>query len=244
VDRWELFECSTALRALCLALFCRYGYCSIMSVATPLGELLVRVGFVTQEQVDRVLEEQAALNAAPAGVPVPRFGELLVAEGLLKDAQLTQVLSQQLSVPWVSLKHIEFTRTLLELVLPEVAERYRVLPIHVRRIRGLGNVLYVAIADPLDREALSAVADASGLPVRPMIACQRDIAIGLHTYYGLEVPGLPDESETSDGIESINPEPVSEASPSLRSPPPLSRRAAPRSQPSAEPPSHPTELAS
>lgn len=217
-----------------------------MSVATPLGELLVRVGFVTQEQVDRVLQEQTDLNAAPGGGVVPRFGELLVAEGLLKDAQLTQVLSQQLSVPWVSLKHIEFTRTLLELVSPEVAERYRALPIHIRRIRGLGNVLYVAIADPLDREALSAVADASGLPVRPMIACQRDIAIGLHTYYGLEVPGLPDsdESDSSDGIESISPEPLSETSPSLRSPPPLSRRAGPRSQPAAEPPPQPTELAS
>jgi type IV pilus assembly protein PilB len=217
-----------------------------MSVVTPLGELLVRVGFVTQEQVDRVLKEQAEMNADESGGPSHRFGELLVAEGLLKDAQLTQVLSQQLSVPWVSLKHIEFTRTLLELVLPDIAERYRVLPIHVRRIRGLGNVLYVAIADPLDREALSAVADASGLPVRPMIACQRDIAIGLHTYYGLEVPGLPstEEGDSGDGIESINPEPLSEGSPSLRSPPPLSRRAGPRSQPSAEPPTHPTEMAS
>jgi type IV pilus assembly protein PilB len=230
--------------ALGLALFCRYGYCSIMSAPTPLGELLVRVGFVTQEQVDRVLKEQAEL--AKSGGPVLRFGELLLAEGLLKDAQLTQVLSQQLSVPWVSLKHIEFTRTLLELVSTEVAERYRLLPIHVRRIRGLGNVLYVAIADPLDREALSVVADTAGLPVRPMIACQRDIAIGLHTYYGVEVPGLPpiEESEGADGIESINPEPLSETSPSLRSPPPLSRRAGPRSQPSGEPPGQATELAS
>lgn len=217
-----------------------------MSGATPLGELLVRVGFVTQEQVDRVLREQASASAEQSGGAVPRFGELLVAEGLLKDAQLTQVLSQQLSVPWVSLKHIEFTRPLLELVAVEVAERYRVLPIHVRRIRGLGNVLYIAIADPLDREALSAVADACGLPVRPMIACQRDIAIGLHTYYGLEVPGLPavEEAEHAEGIESISPEPLSEASPSLRSPPPLSRRAGPRSQPSGDRPSQPTELAS
>lgn len=217
-----------------------------MSVATPLGELLVRVGFVTQEQVDRVLREQAAAGQESVQ-PAPRFGELLVAGGLLKDAQLTQVLSQQLSVPWVSLKHIEFTRALLELVPIDVAERYRLLPIHVRRVRGLGNVLYVAIADPLDREALSAAADACGLPVRPMIACQRDIAIGLHTYYGIEVSGLPaaEESEGNDGaIESISPEPLSEASPSLRSPPPLSRRAGPRSQPSVDPPSHPTELAS
>src|SRR5690606_441241 len=145
-----------------LALFCRSGYCLSMSGATPLGELLVRVGFVTQEQVDRVLVEQAAARREP-GVPVRRFGELLVAEGLLKDEQLTQVLSQQRSVPWVSLRHIAFARALVDLVTLELAERYRLLAIHMRRIRGLGNVLYAAIADPLDREALSAVADACGL---------------------------------------------------------------------------------
>lgn len=207
-------------------------------VVTPLGELLVRAGFVTQAQVDRVLLEQETAAAEGEGL---RFGELLVLQGLVTDAQLTQVLSQQLSVPWVSLRHIEFTRGLLELVPTELAEYYRVLPIHLRRNRRTPSILYVATADPLDRDALDAVAAASGYMVRPMIACQRDVAIALRAHYGVEVHGLPEvetaapsdvEEIEDDGqeskLESIVPEPAS--SPLNKPPPPISRRAPPRTK--------------
>lgn len=208
-----------------------------MVIATPIGELLVRAGFVTQVQVDRVLREQEAGALDGEGL---RFGELLVIQGLITDAQLTQVLSQQLSVPWVSLRHIDFTKGLLELVPTELAEYYRVLPIHLRRNPRTPSVLYVATADPLDRDALDAVAAASGYAVRPMIACQRDIAIALRANYGVEVHGLYDfdtatpaeveeiEDEVHESkLESIVPEP--ESSP-LKAPPPISRRAPPRTK--------------
>lgn len=212
-----------------------------MVSVTPIGELLVRAGFVTQTQVDRVLREQEAGAADGEGL---RFGELLVLQGLVTDAQLTQVLSQQLSVPWVSLRHIEFTKGLLELVPTELAEYYRVLPIHLRRNRKTPSILYVATADPLDRDALDAVAAASGYMVRPMIACQRDIAIALRAHYGVEVHGLPeietaapaDVEEIDDDVqesklESIVPEP--DSSP-LKAPPPISRRAPPRGKEASE----------
>lgn len=208
-----------------------------MVAVTPIGELLVRAGFVTQSQVDRVLKEQEIGALEGEGL---RFGELLVLQGMVTDAQLTQVLSQQLSVPWVSLRHIDFTKGLLELVPTELAEYYRVLPIHLRRNRRTPSVLYVATADPLDRDALDAVAAASGYAVRPMIACQRDIAIALRAHYGVEVHGLPeietaapaDVEEIEDDsheskLESIVPEP--DSSP-LKQPPPISRRAPPRTK--------------
>jgi hypothetical protein len=208
-----------------------------MVSVTPIGELLVLAGFVTQAQVERVLREQESSSSEGEGL---RFGELLVLQGLVTDAQLTQVLSQQLSIPWVSLRHIEFAKGLLELVPTELAEYYRVLPIHLRRNRRTPSVLYVATADPLDRDGLDAVAAASGYTVRPMIACQRDIAIALRTHYGVEVHGLPDVETAAPGdvedlddevqeskLESIIPEP--DSSP-LKPPPPISRRAPPRTK--------------
>ncbi len=188
-----------------------------MVSVTPIGELLVRAGFVTQTQVDRVLREQEAGAADGEGL---RFGELLVLQGLVTDAQLTQVLSQQLSVPWVSLRHIEFTKGLLELVPTELAEYYRVLPIHLRRNRKTPSILYVATADPLDRDALDAVAAASGYMVRPMIACQRDIAIALRAQYGVEVHGLPEiETAAPADVEELDDDvQESSSSPSCRNP--------------------------
>ncbi|HXK17443.1 MAG TPA: hypothetical protein VNG33_06565 [Polyangiaceae bacterium] len=113
-----------------------------------------------------------------------RIGTLLVEAGLVSETQVTQILSQQLSVPWVSLYHIEFSRQLLNLVSQELAERSCLVPIFVRKVRGLGQTLYVAMDDPSDEKAQAEVSQFSGLPVRAMIAPPSDIRSAIRAYYG------------------------------------------------------------
>jgi len=140
-----------------------------------LGELLVEAQAITREQLNEMLELQKT--------DARRLGTLLVESGLVTEVQLTQILSQQLSVPWVSLYHIDFSRQLLDLVPRDVAERYGLVPIFVRRVRGLGNTLYVAMDDPSDESAIEAVRQYSGLPVRCMIAPPHDIRGAIRAYY-------------------------------------------------------------
>jgi type IV pilus assembly protein PilB len=97
---------------------------------------------------------------------------------------LTQVLSQQLSVPWVSLNHIDFSRELLDLIPLDLAEKYCLVPIYVRVVRGQGDTLYVAMEDPMNEEGLRDCAAASGLPARAMIAAPSDIFRVLRMHYG------------------------------------------------------------
>jgi type IV pilus assembly protein PilB len=141
-----------------------------------LGELLVEAHIVTREQ----LEEALALQKKDGR----RIGTLLVDAGLVSETQVTQILSQQLSVPWVSLYHIDFSRQLLNLVTQELAERFCLVPIFVRKVRGLGQTLYVAMDDPSDEKAQAEVAQFSGLPVRAMIAPPTDIRSAIRAYYG------------------------------------------------------------
>jgi type IV pilus assembly protein PilB len=141
-----------------------------------LGELLVEAQIITRGQLDDVLALQKRDGR--------RIGTLLVEAGLVSETQVTQILSQQLSVPWVSLYHIEFSRQLLNLVTHELAERYCLVPIFVRRVRGLGQTLYVAMDDPSDSQAQAEVSQFSGLPVRAMIAPPTDIRSALRAYYG------------------------------------------------------------
>jgi type IV pilus assembly protein PilB len=141
-----------------------------------LGELLVDAQIITREQLEDVLSLQKRDGR--------RIGTLLVEAGLVSETQVTQILSQQLSVPWVSLYHIEFSRQLLNLVSQELAERYCLVPIFVRRVRGLGQTLYVAMDDPSDERAHVDVSQFSGLPVRAMIAPPSDIRAALRAYYG------------------------------------------------------------
>src|SRR5688572_23219404 len=140
-----------------------------------LGELLVEAHIVTREQ----LEDALALQKKDGR----RIGTLLVEAGLVDETQLTQILGQQLSVPWVSLYHIDFSRQLLNLVPREVAEKYCLVPIYVRRVRKQGETLYVAMDDPTNEIALAEVAQQAGLPAMPMIACPADIRSAIRVYY-------------------------------------------------------------
>ncbi|HVW27100.1 MAG TPA: hypothetical protein VHC69_17160 [Polyangiaceae bacterium] len=149
-----------------------------------LGELLVRAGLITARQLEEALAEQRRVGK--------RLGSLLVETGLVSETQVTQILSQQLSVPWVSLHHIDFSRELLDMVPVDLVERFCLVPIYVRRVRGLGDALYVAMDDPTNTQALTDVAERSGLHVRAMIAPPSDIRAAIHAYYGIgEAPKPP-----------------------------------------------------
>src|SRR5262245_45325612 len=141
-----------------------------------LGQLLVDAHIVSSEQLEQVLARQKTDGR--------RLGTLLVESGLVTETQLTQILSQQLSVPWVSLYHIDFSRELLNLVPREVAERYCLVPIYIRPVRGQGDTLYVAMDDPMNEDALRECATSAGLPARPMIAAPSAILKAIRLYYG------------------------------------------------------------
>src|ERR1700691_4563663 len=96
-----------------------------------IGQLLVDARLISAAALDEVLAAQRTDGR--------RIGTLLVERGLINETQLTQILSHQLSVPWVSLLHIEFSRQLLNLVPPHPADRYSLVPIYVRLVRGQGD---------------------------------------------------------------------------------------------------------
>ncbi|HSU41821.1 MAG TPA: hypothetical protein VLJ38_19715 [Polyangiaceae bacterium] len=146
-----------------------------MSGRVRLGDLLVSAHIITRDKVEAVLTAQQGDGR--------RLGKLLVERGLVTETQLTQILSQQLSVPWVSLYHIDFSRQLLDLVPEELAEQHCLIPIFVRRVRGYGETLYIAMDDPTNEAAVVAVAEFSGLPVRTMIAPPSDIRSAIRAYY-------------------------------------------------------------
>lgn len=154
---------------------------------------MVQAGLVTPTQLSEVLAVQQ--------VEGRRLGALLVQRGLLTDTQVTQILSQQLSIPWVSLHHIGFSRQLLSLVPKELAERWLLLPIYMRRLPRLGEILYLAMEDPGNEDALDEVGRETGLKVRPMIASPSEIRAALRVYYGCIIESVP-PVEHPEGVAS------------------------------------------
>ena len=191
-----------------------------MSGRVRLGELLVTAHIISRGQLDQVLAFQKNDGR--------RLGKILVEQGFVTETQVTQILSQQLSVPWVSLHHIDFSRQLLDLVPEELAERHCLVPIFVRRVRGLGETLYVAMDDPTDEAAQKAVSEFAGLPVRTMIAPPTDIRAAIRAYYG----GGSDAEPPPESIAELREEDVQVA----HSPAPPARAASPAPEPLPPPP--------
>lgn len=183
------------------------GLFSMQNSRVRLGELLIEARIISREQLDSVLAVQ---KNDPR-----RLGTLLVESGLVTETQVTQILSQQLSVPWVSLYHIDFSRQLLDLVPEAVADQYCLVPIFVRRVRGQGNTLYIAMDDPSDEAALQSVQQYAGIPVRAMIAPPSDIRAAIRAYYGAGVgltPSMAPAAKRATAIAAAVPEPNSESS--------------------------------
>lgn len=192
--------------------------------------MLVRAGIITEDDVREALVQQKRTG--------DRLGETLVAMGKVTERQMTQQLSNQLTIPWVNLYHVDFSRELLDLVPADLAEHYELIPVYVRSVRRQGDTLYVAMTDPLNLEILQQVADEAGLPVKPMVANPTDIRNAIRVYYlGLapleeeepkaEREPAAEESEPAPDEPTPEPVPSDEGGPSARpSQPPPPRPAA------------------
>jgi len=185
-------------------------------MSTPrlrLGQLLVDAKLISAAALDEVLALQR--------VDGRRLGTLLVERGLINETQLTQILSHQLSVPWVSLLHIEFSRQLLNLVPKDVADRFCLVPIYVRHVRNQGDTLYVAMDDPSNEDGLRACREHAGLPVRSMIAPPTDIRSAIRVYYGVGTEAVTLTAAPRPAVPAAPPEPVAPEPPRAALPSPI-----------------------
>jgi type IV pilus assembly protein PilB len=150
-----------------------------MSQGRRIGELLKAAGLITDVQLGHALDEQERGGT--------RLGELLVSRGILSEVQLIQILSNQLSVAWVSLPHVEFTDELLILVPVEVAEQHTLIPVHFRVGVKKQKILYIAMDDPTDVAAMEHVSRITGMHVRPLIAPPSEIRRQIRVRYRARV---------------------------------------------------------
>ena len=145
-----------------------------MSTQPRLGELLMEAGAITEEQLQHALGQQARTGG--------RLGTNLVELGYVDEKTLSQVLSQQMRIPSATAAQIDrVAPDVLRLVPPSVAEKYRAIP-----LREDSGRLWVAMAEPTDRDAVEELARASGHPVRPMVAPELLIQYGLEKHYQMK----------------------------------------------------------
>jgi type IV pilus assembly protein PilB len=122
-----------------------------------LGEILLREGLVTREQLAQALAEQKNTKH--------RLGYVLVKLGLVQELEITKVLARQYRMPAVDLSRFEVDPKIIKLVPADLATKSVVLP-----LKREGRTLTVAMADPTDLGLLEDLKFITRFDLFPVIA--------------------------------------------------------------------------
>ncbi len=102
-----------------------------------LGDVLVQQKLISQEQLQQTLDLQRSTGK--------KVGRLLIETGVITEELLANGLARQLRIPFVNLKTFPFRADVIKLMPEAVARRFKALALEDK-----GDVLLVALADPLD----------------------------------------------------------------------------------------------
>jgi Type II secretion system (T2SS), protein E, N-terminal domain len=182
-----------------------------------LGEMLVRDGCMTREQLDRALARQALEGG--------RLGTILVEMGFIDADALTVYLGLELGIPISTGATFERAkRTAVRLLTPAQARHYRCIPLIVQ-----DRQLIAAMEDPHDMEVLDELYRVTGYRVLPRVAPEIRIFYYLERYYG--IPRPPRLAALGDSVRGRPPSRAAAArlpAPPLPGLPPLTEVPAPQ----------------
>jgi type IV pilus assembly protein PilB len=158
-----------------------------------LGDLLVREGLITREQLQKALEEQRATGM--------RLGYVLVKLGLVQEIEITKMLARQYRVPAVDLSRFEVDEKIIKLLPPDVAVKHHVLP-----LKREGRTLTVAMAEPTNLTVIEDLKFITRFDIFPVIAGEYTLRQAIERYYeqtDAQLETLLKDMEEDDEVEVV-----------------------------------------
>ncbi|MFQ5585700.1 MAG: ATPase, T2SS/T4P/T4SS family [Thermodesulfobacteriota bacterium] len=141
-----------------------------------LGELLVESGLITEEQLKLALDEAKKQKNV-------RVGAVLIEKGYATDIDIAQTLAFQLKIPFVELSSTAVDPEAIKLVNENLAKKYLAIPLEINK-----KVLKVAMADPLNLDAIDDLRFATGMEIKPCAATHLDVNSAINRYYHINEP--------------------------------------------------------
>jgi len=130
-------------------------------MAGTLRDLLRRASLVTEVELEHACREAAANDQLLLRV--------LHRHHLLDEEAVARILGAQLNLNLVDLDKRQLDDRALEHIPGFIAVRHQVLPLGLRQTAS-GDVLYLAMSDPTDAQAVEAVRRATPLDIIPLVA--------------------------------------------------------------------------
>ena len=141
-----------------------------MAESKKLGELLKEAGLIDDFQLQTALSYQRNWGG--------KLGAILIELEFAREEDLAKVIADKLRMQYINLFNPEVPGDVINLIKGNVAKKYNVVP-----ARKEGETLVVAMADPLNFEAVDALRFISNLKIKPALALESEIKDAIRKYY-------------------------------------------------------------
>ena len=128
-----------------------------------LGEILVDLGMVSEEQIEAALAHQSETHL--------RLGQQLLADGVISELDLTKALAEKIGVEFIDLSTTQIDMAAANLVSEKLCRRYGAIPVRFES----DNTLLVAMIDPANVLVSDELTLLTGYTIKRAIASPEDI---------------------------------------------------------------------
>ncbi|MBN2397146.1 MAG: Flp pilus assembly complex ATPase component TadA [Deltaproteobacteria bacterium] len=158
-----------------------------MRIRKKLGEMLIDSGLLTEEQLRQALAGQKGTGL--------KLGQYLIREGMVREGQIIDQISRQLKIEKYDPKEYPIDQSLADLIPFNMAHRYQIVP-----LRKKMHLLTVAMADPMDINAIDSAEVLTNMEVMPVVCSEKEINQLITLTYGTQTGGL---QQVLDGMEDV-----------------------------------------
>lgn len=164
-----------------------------------LGQILVDMGFIDDDQLEMLVEEQEQQ-------PGTQIGKVAEDMGLVTDSQIAQALAEKFNIQIVDLGEIQIASEVLDEITETMAQMYRVVPVHLD-----GNTLSVATANPENITVADELRTFLGRDIQLLVTTNTELQGLLDEFYDSEretiesiVEALENDEELKEQIEALS----------------------------------------
>ncbi len=136
-----------------------------------IGQILVDLGFLHEDQLETLLEEQQQR-------PGEMLGQIAMSMGLITDDQLAQGLAEQVGMQVVSLSDVVIPPEVLTHITEPMAQLYRIVPLTFE-----DNTLTIAMCDPQKLSIIDELRSFLGVDIKAMVCTEKEMLKSLERYY-------------------------------------------------------------
>jgi len=145
-----------------------------------IGQILVDLGLIDEQQLETMLEEQPSRSEL--------LGRIGVALGFYSDEQLGEALAEQWGTTFVTLYDKEIKPDALAAISEPMAQLYRVVPLALQ-----GSTLTIASSEPQKIQIADELRTLLGFDIQVSVATEAEIQKAIEKHY----------SSASDSVESL-----------------------------------------